>query len=67
MGLKEMLWTMDESERKLKEGIREVKEQMEMMGHPSTVIGEGELKKLVLEKELKSEEERKRHRAAEFG
>jgi len=67
MGLKEMLWTRDESERELKEGIREAKEQMEMMGHLSMVIDEDELKKLVLEKEMKSEEERERHRAAEFG
>ena len=67
MGLKETLWTRDESERELKEGIREAKEQMEMMGHLSMVIDEDELKKLVLEKELKSEEERERHRAAEFG
>jgi hypothetical protein len=66
MGLKEVLWTRDESGRELKEAIREAKEQMEMMGHLSMVIDEDELKKLVLEKELKSEEERERHHAAEL-
>ncbi|RDB23432.1 Calcium-binding and coiled-coil domain-containing protein 1 [Hypsizygus marmoreus] len=68
MSLKEMLWSRDESERELKEGIREAKEQMEMMGNVSMpMIDEEELKKLIVEKEQRGEEERERHRVAEFG
>jgi len=68
MNLKETLWSRDESERELKEGIREAKEQMEMMGNVSVgLIDEEELKKLMAEKQQRSEEERERHRVAEFG
>lgn len=65
MNLKEVLWNRDESERELKEGIRDAKEQMEMMGNVSVgMIDEDELKKLVMER---SEQEREKHRVAEFG
>ncbi|KAF8227322.1 hypothetical protein L208DRAFT_1405732 [Tricholoma matsutake] len=68
MNLKETLWGRDESERELKEGIREAKEQMEIMGNVSVgLIDEDELKKLVVEQQQKSEEERERHRLAESG
>ncbi|KAJ6630157.1 hypothetical protein B0H10DRAFT_2208272 [Mycena sp. CBHHK59/15] len=68
MKLQETLWSRDESERELKQGIKEAKEQMEMMGNTSIgLIDEDELKKLVVAKEQRSEEERERHRVAEFG
>jgi uncharacterized protein YoxC len=68
MNLKETLWSRDESERELKAGIREAKEQMEQMGNVSVgLIDEEELKKLMAEKQQKSEEERERHRLAESG
>lgn len=65
MNLKEMLWNRDESERELKEGIREAKEQMEQMGNVSVVIDEDDLKKLVVDRQQKSDEEKERHRVAE--
>ena len=68
MKLKGSLWSRDESEKKLKEGIREAKEQMEMMGNVSVgLIDEEELKRLRAEQQQKSEEERERHRLAESG
>ncbi|KAF8064059.1 hypothetical protein FPV67DRAFT_200335 [Lyophyllum atratum] len=68
MQLKESLWKRDESERELQEGIRDAKEQMEQMGNVSCgLIDEEELKKIVMEKEQRSEQERERHRVAEFG
>ncbi|KAJ7153555.1 hypothetical protein C8R43DRAFT_1106769 [Mycena crocata] len=66
--LKETLWSSDESERELKEGIKEAKEQMEMMGNISIgLIDEEELKKITMVKQQRNEEERERHREAEFG
>ncbi|GLB44159.1 hypothetical protein LshimejAT787_1600890 [Lyophyllum shimeji] len=66
--LKETLWNRDESQRELQDGIREAKEQMEQMGNVSCgLIDEEELKRLLLEKEQRSEQERERHRDAEFG
>ncbi|KAF5376080.1 hypothetical protein D9615_007716 [Tricholomella constricta] len=68
MQLKETLWKRDESERELSQGILEAKEQIEQMGNVSCgLIDEEEMKKLVLEKEMRSEQERERHRVAEFG
>ncbi|KAG6911060.1 hypothetical protein DXG01_004575 [Tephrocybe rancida] len=66
--LKESLWTRDESDRELQAGIREAKEQMEQMGNVSCgLIDEEELKKIMIENQMKNEEERERHRTAEFG
>ncbi|KAJ7146055.1 hypothetical protein C8R44DRAFT_690289 [Mycena epipterygia] len=68
MKLKETLWSRDESERELKQGIKEAKEQMEMMGNISVgLIDEDELKKITMVKEQKNELERERHKEAEFG
>ncbi|KAJ7730391.1 hypothetical protein DFH07DRAFT_993983 [Mycena maculata] len=68
MRLKETLWSRDESERELKRGIREAKEQMEMMGNVSIgLIDEEELKKIASAKEEQRSEERERQREAEFG
>ena len=66
MNLKEVLWSRDESERELKEGIREAKEQMEMMGNVSVgMIDEEELKKLVVERQQENDEEKARHQHIE--
>lgn len=55
MELKESLWSRDESERELKEGIRNAKEQIEMMGNVSVgMVDEDELKKLIEEREMKN-------------
>lgn len=52
MNLKEVIWSRDESERELKEGIREAKEQIEMMGNISVgLVDLEELKKLAMEKD----------------
>ncbi|KDR78350.1 hypothetical protein GALMADRAFT_1315287, partial [Galerina marginata CBS 339.88] len=67
MNLKESLWTRDESERELKEGIREAKEQIEMMGNVSIgMFDEEELKRLLMEKDQKTVEETQRFRTVEF-
>ncbi|KAF8901009.1 hypothetical protein CPB84DRAFT_994909 [Gymnopilus junonius] len=67
MNLKESLWNRDESERELKEGIREAKEQIEMMGNISVgMFDEEELKRLLAEKEQRTAEETQRFRTAEF-
>lgn len=67
MKLKEALWSRDESERELKAGIKEAKEQMEMMGNVSIgVIDEEELKKIAMAKEQRNEEERGHLKAAAF-
>ena len=64
MSLKETLWTRDESERELQQGIRDVKEQMEMMGNVSiAVMDEEEIKKVMMEKNVV---EKERHRAVEL-
>ncbi|KAG5652587.1 hypothetical protein H0H81_004462 [Sphagnurus paluster] len=68
MQLKEALWKRDESERELNRGIWEAKEQIEQLGNISCgVVDEEELKKLMVEKEMKNEQERERHRSAEDG
>ncbi|KAG6816044.1 hypothetical protein H0H87_009005 [Tephrocybe sp. NHM501043] len=64
--LKKSLWTRDESERMLKTGIRETKEQMEQLGSSSCVIDDRELQKMLVEHQAKNEEEQKMHRLAEF-
>uniref|UniRef100_A0A8H7XXY7 Uncharacterized protein n=1 Tax=Psilocybe cubensis TaxID=181762 RepID=A0A8H7XXY7_PSICU len=65
--LKENLWNRDESERELKEGIREAKEQIEMMGNISVgVFDEEELRRLLMEKEQKTSEETHRFKTLEF-
>ncbi|KAJ7042789.1 hypothetical protein C8F04DRAFT_54305 [Mycena alexandri] len=64
------LWRRDESERELKEGIKHVSQEMEMMGNISIpFIDEGELRKMAAEKEQRTgeEKERERQREAEFG
>ncbi|PPQ66147.1 hypothetical protein CVT26_010870 [Gymnopilus dilepis] len=67
MQLKESLWNRDESERELKEGIREAKEQIDMMGNISVgFVDEEELKRLLAEKEQKTAEETQRFRTIEF-
>ena len=67
MKLKETLWKRDESERELKEGIREAKEQMEQMGNLSFAgVDEDDLRKMVIESEQKGEEEKERHRVTEI-
>lgn len=67
MNLKESLWTRDESDRELKEGIREAKEQIDMMGNISVgVFDEEELKRLLAERDQKSSEETQRFRTVEL-
>ena len=67
MSLKETLWTRDESERELKDGIRDAKEQIEMLGNVSLVgIDEDELKRLMMEKDQKNSEETQRFMTIEF-
>jgi hypothetical protein len=67
MNLKESLWTRDESDRELKEGIREAKEQIDMMGNISIgVFDEEELKRLLAEKDQKNSEETQRFRTVEL-
>ncbi|KAJ6520593.1 hypothetical protein DFH09DRAFT_1251237 [Mycena vulgaris] len=68
MKLKETLWKRDESERELKQGIKEAESALEMMGNVSIgLIDEEELKKITMVKEQRNEQERERHREAEFG
>jgi hypothetical protein len=65
MDLKGKLWNRDESQQKLQDGIREAKEQMEIMGNVSVgLMDEEELKKLMAENQQKNEE-RERHLVAE--
>ena len=67
ISLKETLWTRDESQRELQQGIRDAKEQMEMMGNVSIgVVDEEEFKKLMMERDQKNVVEKERHRAVEF-
>lgn len=67
MDLKETLWSRDESERELKEGLRETKEQMDMIGNISMVgVDEEELKRLMMEREQKSSEETQRFKMKEL-
>jgi len=67
MNLKESLWTRDESDRELKEGIREAKEQIDMMGNISVgVFDEEELKRLLAERDQKNSEETLRFRTVEL-
>ncbi|KAJ7756215.1 hypothetical protein B0H16DRAFT_1674764 [Mycena metata] len=68
--LRETLWRRDESERELKEGIKHVSQEMEMMGNISIpFIDEGELRKMAAEKEQRNGEEKERElqREAELG
>ncbi|KAJ7431233.1 hypothetical protein FB451DRAFT_436193 [Mycena latifolia] len=68
MQLKETIWRRDESERELKVGIQEVREQMEMMGNISIgLIDEDELRKMTMVKEQMNEKERERHGDVESG
>lgn len=61
--LEETLLRRDERERELQEGIRDVKEQMEMMGNVSVgALDEEDLKRLLGGKE----EEKEKHRATEI-
>ncbi|KAJ7160942.1 hypothetical protein C8R46DRAFT_1177737 [Mycena filopes] len=65
--LRETLWRRDENERELKEGIKHVSQEMEMMGNISIpFIDEAELRRMAAEKGPKIEEER-RQRDGEFG
>jgi uncharacterized protein (DUF3084 family) len=67
MSLKETLWTRDESERELERGIRDAKEQMEMMGNVSVgIVDEEEIKKLMMERDQKNVVEKERHRVIEL-
>lgn len=67
MSLKETLWTRDESERELQQGIRDAKEQMEMMGNVSVgAIDEEEIKKLMMERDQKNVVEKERHQTIEL-
>ena len=67
MSLKEKLWTRDESERELQQGIRDAKEQMEMMGNLSVgMIDEEEIKRLMMERDQKNVVEKERHQAVEL-
>ena len=67
MNLKESLWSRDESDRALNEGIRDAKEQIEMMGNVSVgMFDEEELKKLLAEKDQKNVEETQRFHLAEL-
>jgi chromosome segregation ATPase len=62
--MNEALWNRDESERALKEGIKDAKEQMEMMGNIS-IGGDEELRALVVKTEQANEEQKDRYRTAE--
>ncbi len=67
MDLKETLWDRDESERELKDGLREAKEQIDMIGNISMVgVDEEELKRLMMEREQKSSEETQRFKVKEL-
>ncbi|KAF8797581.1 hypothetical protein BYT27DRAFT_7228940 [Phlegmacium glaucopus] len=67
MNLKETLWTRDESERELQQGIRDAKEQMEMMGNVSVgIVDEEKIKKLMMERDQKNVVEQERHQAVEL-
>ena len=67
MNLKETLWTRDESARELQRGIRDAREQMEMMGNVSVgVVDEEEMKKLMMERDQKNVVEKERHQAIEL-
>ena len=66
LNLKETLWTRDESERELQQGIRDAREQMEIMGNVSVVVDEEEMKKLMMERDQKNVVEKERHRAIEL-
>jgi len=67
MNLKETLWTRDESERELQQGIQDAKEQMEMMGNVSiAVVDEEEIKRLRMERDQKNVVEKERHQAVEL-
>ncbi|KXN85921.1 hypothetical protein AN958_10682 [Leucoagaricus sp. SymC.cos] len=66
LNLKEMLWTKDESESELDKGLREAKEQIDMLGNASLVgIDEEELRRLA-EREQEVNEERQAYRVAEM-
>ncbi|KAF9528858.1 hypothetical protein CPB83DRAFT_301400 [Crepidotus variabilis] len=57
MNLKETLWSRDESDLMLKEGIKEAKEQIDMIGNISMVgVDEDELRRLMAENQKTSEE-----------
>ena len=67
MNLKETLWTRDESHRELQRGIRDAREQMEMMGNISVgMVDEEEMKKLMMERDQKNVVEKERHQAIEL-
>ncbi|KAF4612113.1 hypothetical protein D9613_003841 [Agrocybe pediades] len=67
MHLKESLWSRDETDRALNEGIRDAKEQIEMMGNVSVgMFDEEELKKLLAERDQKNSEETQRFHLAEI-
>ena len=67
MNLKETLLTRDESERELQRGIRDAREQMELMGNVSVgMVDEEEVKKLMMERDQKTVVEKERHRAIEL-
>lgn len=64
--LREEVSKKDEEERALQEGIREVKEQMEVMGMQTLADSGEELKALVVKGEQAYAMEQERNRAAEF-
>lgn len=67
ISLKETLWNRDESEQALQRGIRDAKEQMEMMGNISIgMVDEEEVKKLMVERDQMNVVEKERHRAVEL-
>ncbi|KAG6812008.1 hypothetical protein H0H92_004737 [Tricholoma furcatifolium] len=64
--VQDSLRSRDANERELQAGLHETKEQMEQVGNVTRgLIDEEELEKLMVEKQL-IEEERERHRVAEF-
>ncbi|KAK7441809.1 hypothetical protein VKT23_016471 [Stygiomarasmius scandens] len=64
--LQQTIWTRDESQRELQDGLREAKEQIDQMGNISiAMVDEAEFRQTIAELEQREEEERERHREVE--
>ncbi|TFK71541.1 hypothetical protein BDN72DRAFT_817280 [Pluteus cervinus] len=63
--LNEALWSREETERELKQGLRDAQEQIEMLGHVSVVVDEEEMKKFVLDQEKNDTHRVERERVQE--
>ncbi|KAJ3773122.1 hypothetical protein FB446DRAFT_642254 [Lentinula raphanica] len=65
LDLKETVWSRDESQRELQQGLREAQEQIEQMGNISMVTMDLSSVAADLKNDDEKEEERERHRLAE--